>query len=566
MGLYEGLLGGFVTRRQEVEKQEFDRAQADNQREAAIFSTLLNSPDPKTQALAMTGLLESAKPRKKAGGLRGWLGEMEASPYLAQMQALIATPVTRQEEIQSLPARQSVQGVPLAPGVQPALPEATTEPSAALPATSPIATQTTAATPPPTPVRYTQAPPVPTGMTRTVTGPREVFGTPEDQMYRREMGQVRAEVEGDKMRVAAGLPPRYGYRGAGGGALREGNVHQAPDGTWIQDLYDPATGQTVRQIPAEDPRSRSLRAPNPTELEASRQFGLPGEDPRATLLRIAGEADGSTKLAAIQEAVKKNAANAAYQISQQRGIAANETKMAAPLTPDQAAAQGVPFGTTMNQLAGITPVTDDQRKRFDAAQALAPQIDEIRELVKVVFPPQSGVGGALQASRILATKRLARDPDFARLEEKVTLAVGNIARVLAAESGRLTQQDVERAQKALVDLSGWADTQESAEAKLKDVDAAIARIAADLKTPGQVLQERAAAAAATPPPSPGVTPPPAAAAPATTPPIEVGKPYFIRGQWRIVTKVYEDGSVDAEDLDPTRRAPQGMRQAVPSFR
>lgn len=88
-----GLLGGFMDRKSTVEKEQAERARQTAEQEAGIFKLLLGSPDPKIAALAATGLLESARGGKKKGGLRGWLGEMESSPYLSQMQTLINTPV-----------------------------------------------------------------------------------------------------------------------------------------------------------------------------------------------------------------------------------------------------------------------------------------------------------------------------------------------------------------------------------------------------------------------------------------------------------------------------------------
>lgn len=172
------------------------------------------------------------------------------------------------------------------------------------------------------------------------------------------------------------------------------------------------------------------------------------------------------------------------------GAARIETELNMPLSEAEVARQDVPFGTTMRDLIGFEPVTPGQRARKAAVTSLAPQLTQIRELIGTVFPTASGLTGALTASAVLAQKRASRDPGMASLVAAINLAIGNVARVLAAESGRLTEQDAERARSALADLQGFTDTRESALAKITQAERAMAIIARSIQTPGEQLRER----------------------------------------------------------------------------
>mgnify|MGYP003662551205 CR=1 FL=1 len=96
--------------------------------------------------------------------------------------------------------------------------------------------------------------------------------------------------------------------------------------------------------------------------------------------------------------------------------------------------------------------------------------------------------GVAKASFELGKKRLSRDPAYSALQGQINLALGNIAKVLAAESGRLTEQDAERARSALADLQGWTDTRKSAIAKIAEVETALANIANNILRSRQPTQ------------------------------------------------------------------------------
>lgn len=187
-----GLLGGFLDRKAEVEQRNFALGQQASQKEASVFSTLMGSDDPEVRALAVTGLLDTANPRRKAKGLRGWIGETEASPYLEQMRTLINTPVTRTTatplpgEAQGLPG--PLEGVPL---VKPTLMQTPGAKPGAMPATS-LVEQTQAPQPQPPQTYQQSGPPILT----SVTGPRQLFLTGADKIQADALAKELGELQG----------------------------------------------------------------------------------------------------------------------------------------------------------------------------------------------------------------------------------------------------------------------------------------------------------------------------------------------------------------------------------
>lgn len=195
------MLGGFQQRKGEIEARNIDEGRRAADQETKIFSTLLGSDDPEVQHLALTGLLDSANPRRKKGGLRGWVGETNASPYLSQVQALINTPKQVPNPAagtlppgadprgSTLPSRQMSGGI-AAPEMQPQILETDQNPagSAAQPATSPVT-----GGPPPTPTSYSQSPPVP----NSISQPRQVFMDPIEKLRQQSVAKAGADVEGD---------------------------------------------------------------------------------------------------------------------------------------------------------------------------------------------------------------------------------------------------------------------------------------------------------------------------------------------------------------------------------
>lgn len=499
MGWLEGLIGGFSARKSEIEAQNLEEARLAQQREGRIFEALLSSPDPEIQSMAVAGLLDSANPKKRKGGLRGWMGEMEQSPYLPRIQELINTPVPVTKE--TIPSTQISQGIPLAPGSQPAaMPQSNAVQPGGAPPTPTAAVQTTpAGGPPPTPLSLTNRPPTP-----YVAGsrPRQVFPpyrSPEEQALLTRRAQSQGDVEGEVAGlIAAGFSDaearelvkqdylRRATSSAGSVQALQGTL---PNGSLAYGILDrrpgsPTFGRFVSADTGEpligfQPRATTGSASMGTEREAlSREmFGK-----RAADLTPA-------EMQQVNDRLPQEARELSLERGRGTGQAQIETELQSPIGITAGAEQGVSPTTPLSAFDGIVPVTTEQRGRLEAAKALAVPVDNIRTLVSQVFPNASGLIGGLTATIVLNQKRASRDPQLAQLEAQINLALGNVARVLAAESGRLTEQDAQRARTALADLQGFTDTRESALAKVAIIQQALDRIAADVRLPADQLQQ-----------------------------------------------------------------------------
>lgn len=335
MGAWEGLLGGFMDRKYAVEKQNYEQAIAAGEREQKIFSTLINSDDPEIAQMAMAGLLDSANPKKKKGGLRGWIGEVESSPYLSRIQALLQTPVTEKGSIQLPGEAEGMNGpIPGMPNVTPTITQPAGNQPAGMAPTSMVDAKTQASAPP-QPMTYTQPPPIPT----TTQRPRQAFMSPYDRAMQAEEAQNRGGVRG---RVAGYMEAggtreealaieraRLRAGSAAGQTYAEGEI--VPDTTsptgYSQILYlraDPT--QTIRQ-PAMPKMAGSTRAANEPERIAFEMFGRPGEDPRTTMTRITPE-----EMAEVSEIVRTRATAQVGDEAQERAMRTALAEAAAPLS------------------------------------------------------------------------------------------------------------------------------------------------------------------------------------------------------------------------------------------
>lgn len=352
----------------------------------------------------------------------------------------------------------------------------------------------------------TTAPPPPLQPTRVAgvqEAPKTLFGgrvlSPEqraEQEASRQTGlseaQIQAKVNIARKLAAEGMPLEEAYDRVGLSAYGRGAAigyqsvpGELPDGSPAFGVFDRRTGtyldpQTQEPLEGFRPRTTTASQSLGTEREAlaREMFGVP-----ASRLDQGQMAELN---AALPDYIRRTA--------RERGLGAGEaqvsTKLDMPLDTQEAARQDVPFTTSMRDLEGLQPITADQAERRQALIALRPQIDDIRSMVARVFPDYTGVEGAARSSAELARKRAGRDPDFMALEAAINLAIGNVARVLAAETGRLTEQDAERARSALADLKGWTDTRASALAKLAMAEKSISAIAGSIKTPGEQRRER----------------------------------------------------------------------------
>lgn len=538
-GFTEGLWESIAEGRKRAAEQEETRAK----READILTTLASADDPEIRSMALAGMLEMANPKRRAKGLRGFLGEMETSATLPKIRELLGTPVATQVKTppvasRSIPVDAAMRATPATPGQQPVAAPPGRPTSASMPQGSLVTPPPSGAPQPPPSVpqsAFSARGPMLQGTERTELRPRQVFLPPEERMRRDTIAREQAEVEGEvEGYIAAGMTRQEAVdlvkqsriRRAGGGmgqTWAEGEI--TPDPTsptgWSQTLYLRADPTQTQKLPAGSPYGRSTRATNPREAIAAELFGQPEEDPRAVLQRLTPE-----QLGEVDKTVRARGVTTAGETTRARVDATTAGLQARPLTPDEAAQQGVPLGTTPGALVGQTPQTPQQLELRQNLSALTPQIGNIRAAITgkitdpttgavseglAVLPSKKDLIGNLAPGLVLAARR--RDPRYrealARLESAVDIAVNNMARVLGGSRGAQSEKDAERAYSALVNLQGGllqGDTQEAALVRLAEAEKAIQGVLSVMPAPMAVPPPGSATPSATPPPGAAAAP------------------------------------------------------------
>ena len=99
-----GLVEGFQGRREKAYQENYERELQNRQMADKVFDYLLKSRDPQMQQLALSGMMN---PLSRKKGFRGFLGEVESNPFLAQV-------VSRMNE--EIPEEQPVGAPPASPG------------------------------------------------------------------------------------------------------------------------------------------------------------------------------------------------------------------------------------------------------------------------------------------------------------------------------------------------------------------------------------------------------------------------------------------------------------------
>jgi hypothetical protein len=511
MGYFEGLLGGFTGRKREVEERRYQESLRAADQEERIFNTLLSSPDPEVQSLAVTGLLESARPRKRAGGIRGYLGELESSPILGRIQELIGRPVSVTEQVQTdpgAPGLPSKQITPTAGVTAPSLEEA--------PMGTPSSSMTEPGAPQAKPLSYTFTPgPMvgrpPTFETRTTMQPRRVFPTPEDLALQAARGKAAGDVEGEVQGlVASGVPEveareivkQRMVRTARGASGFQSIAGEMPDGTPAFGVFDRAAGgyrdpETGAMLRGFRPRTTtgSISMGADREAIARSQFGLP-------FARLSREQ---------QQAVMIAEQTRAQEMSYQRGVgtgrARTETELSMPIGPTAAKIYNVAPTTPLRDLAGTMTLDDTQKDRVYALGQMDLSIADIDALLPQVFPVvEPGVKGAIQTALSLGMQKLGRDADFAALDAAINASLAQIAQLTGQPGSRLSDRDIEIARGMLASLEPsffGGDTLETARARLNVVKQLLAKARSTIPTSPQ-------GNLGTPPPTPGRTTPSAA--------------------------------------------------------
>lgn len=491
MGYFEGLIGGFSARKAEIEQQNLAEAAASRDRESRVFSTLIASPDPEIQQLAVAGLLHSAEPGKRKKGLSGWLGEMEQSPYLGQIQSLMQKPVTKEEEYQSatLPSTQSSGYLSTPPGQQPAALPGTSsvnigspppaqvqsglQPGDAGPPTPPAA-----GGPPPSALRETVSEPTSMTRTRSVSLPRRVFATPGDVAAETAAGQYGGRVKGilQGMREAGvNVTPEVAQQVA----LELSGYSGSTSATQsiAGEVLDPATGKATPAFAILDRATGHYLDPNsrqpmqnfrPRQTGGTYHFGQTRESiAQATYGKGFGELN-TTEQQDVMDREQKQIASSAQ--SRTEGVGAG--RMTTPADFRTAQAAGVPVGTTPNAAVGQKVGSPAERDRKIGIENIRDQLGQIRSLLTVL--PKQGELGELAPGAALSVKR--RLPGtrtaVAALESAVSNIVNSLARSVGEQRGTQTELDAKRAYDTVVDLQTRlldplsGDTQESAAERL----------------------------------------------------------------------------------------------------
>lgn len=562
MGYFTGLLGGFNARKDQVREENFLRERESAAQESRIFETLMNADDPEIRSLAVAGLLDTANPRRKAKGIRGWIGETQASPYMERIRALMNTPVTETEttlpatrvptarEPEPLPpsGRGNIPPAPfdqLGPSTPPPAPstympgvaQVTTPPAAAGSAAQPTASAVDpkvqaaggppplastgiaspppgagappAAGPPPRPSAATEAVP---SQTTTTSRPRDVFVSPEERTKRMAIAKAEADVEGEfRGLVAAGYTPEFArelikqtyYSRAYGGsaAMRASSIAgEAPD---AHGVYQPAFGifsPALQQYINPDTQ-QPIRGFRP---RATQSFGVDREALARSMFGRPFSGLNQEESAAVITAEQDQLRREAYQ----RTIGVGQAGMDKPADLNTARENNVPVGTTPNQVGGQLVPNQAVVDRGRSVQTVRDQLEHIRTLLAPL--PKSDELAGLAPGAAYAVRR--RSPQYreqiAALESAVNNIVNVMARSVGEQRGTQTEQDALRAEAAIVQLRDQflaGDTQESAGRRIDESIAMLDQLLTRLPQPP--VPTPTPGASATPPPAP-TTPPP----------------------------------------------------------
>lgn len=298
MGWLEGLLGGFTQSKGEYETRMREEGAQSSAREAKIFEALLNSPDKETRDLATAGLLQSAQPTKRKGGFRGWLGEMESSPYLQQIRNLspevadeappsaapsgapgvIATPPAAGGSLAQSPTAATQVGAPPLTAIEPGPSEQTVRGGGAGGEGMGVPPSPAIATPPAAAVA---------GPPSSTMRPRQVFQTEEQQTLGRYSAQEKGEILGVVAAYeAVGVPhdqavknaieERMRSRGVGGASGAQSIAGQLADGSPAFGVFDRALRAYV--YPAGHPKEgQPIPGFQPRTTTGSKSYGADRE-------------------------------------------------------------------------------------------------------------------------------------------------------------------------------------------------------------------------------------------------------------------------------------------------
>lgn len=189
-----GMFQGFNDAREGAYQQNLKDEAGARAQEAKVYQYLLESRDPEIQSLALSGMMESARPGTKKKGLRGWLGEVQQGEVFPQIKSAMgemvpdapAAPATPSGA--ALPSTTPVHGGPTATPASPTGQPAPSMPGQALsPEAAPAGVTGAAGPSAPAPAAAMSASPAP------LLGGPPPGPPPEHPMHRRGTGIPTAE-------------------------------------------------------------------------------------------------------------------------------------------------------------------------------------------------------------------------------------------------------------------------------------------------------------------------------------------------------------------------------------
>ena len=152
--------------------------------------------------------------------------------------------------------------------------------------------------------------------------------------------------------------------------------------------------------------------------------------------------------------------------------------MAGILTPTEAQNFGVPFGTTQQEVIGLSPLAPTQRQAASAFNSAREIINQIGKAADKIITADNFIQAQIQGVKLATGASTKANADAVLLESKKQGLISLLVRALG-EKGVLTTQDVDRVRKLLPTFN---DTREIKDRKFTDLRAFIDQVERDTLT------------------------------------------------------------------------------------
>lgn len=528
-------------------------------------------------------MLDSASPKPRMKGLRGWLGEVQQNPHLDTIRSIVEA----DRASMATPSPAEARQIATSPGTSP-LAQATTSPTevGAPPPTpttpSPAAVEpslarsqqgeeammvgttedqppvTAAATgPPPAISGPTGAPPLAVlgqatpAQTAAAVGrqPRQIFQTPEGQIRLSKKAAAQGDVEGEvEGLVTSGVPrdqaveivkQRMIRRGGIGATGYQSVAGQVTDAEGKVQLVNAAFDRARGQYIGTDPDSEYYGIPVPGFVSRASV----GSQPRSYGMDREAIAKGKYGKQ-FKELTQEEASDVIQEEkkviegkAKSRGAGAGQAAFEKPIGVSEAQRTNTAVGASSANYAGQEMPSEAEQARRRGVENVQTELQHVKTLLAPL--PKQGELAGLAPGAALAIRR--RSPQYrtqiAQLESALDNMVNVLARTVGEQRGAQTEQDATRAYNTVVSMKAnlldplKGDTQESAAARIAETEQYLATVLQSL--PGNPVRTPVGA----PPPAASSVKPPIAAKPGTKP---AGAPSpkaykDEHGNWRIQT-------------------------------